>query len=99
MAERRRAAGTNHNEVPPGQAPPTVAEVVAMLASLVAATARVEGKLDKLLAELASLPRPAGRPAPRRPVARHPLRDRLPCQGHRPRRHEAAQCARSRRDH
>ena len=64
MAQRRRAAGTNDNEAPPGQASPTVAEVVAMLASIVAATARVEGKLDKVLAELASLPRPAGRPHP-----------------------------------
>jgi hypothetical protein len=99
MAQRRRAAGTNHNEVPPGEAPPTVAEVVAMLASMVAATARVEGKLDKLLAELASLPRPGGRPAPRHPVARHPLTGRLPCRGHRPRLPGQRQCARYRRDH
>jgi hypothetical protein len=100
MAERRRAADTNGNQVPPGQAPPTVAEVVAMLASIVAATARVEGKLDKVLAEFASLPRPAGHQAPRRSAATHaPLNDRTPCRGHRPQRREAAHCPRYRRNH
>jgi hypothetical protein len=100
MAERRRAAGPNANQVPPGQAPPTAAEVIAMLASVVAATVRVEGKLDKVLAELASPPRPAGHQAPRRSAATHaPLKDRTPCRAHRPQRREAAHCPRYRRDH
>ena len=98
MAERRRAAGKNENQVPPGKAPPIVAEVVAMLASIDAATARVEEKLDKVLAELATVPRPAGQPA-RDPVALHAVRNRLPCRGHRPPLHRAQQCAHYRRDH
>jgi hypothetical protein len=97
---KRRAVGSNANQVPSVQAIPTVAEVVAMLASVVAATSRVEGKLDKVLAELASLPRPVGHPAPRRPAATHaPLKDRTPCRAHRPQRREAAHCPRYRRDH
>jgi hypothetical protein len=101
MAKRRSPADPNANQVrPPGQAPPTAAEVVAMLASIVAATVRVEGKLDKVLAELAALPRPAGHPAPRRPTVTHaPLKDRMTCRGHRPGRREAAHCPRYRSDH
>jgi hypothetical protein len=99
MADRRRAAGKNENKVPPEETPPTVAEVLAMLASVVAATARVEGKLDRVLAEFASLPRTVGHEALRGPVASHPLRDRLPCRGHRPRPRKARQCAHYRRDH
>jgi hypothetical protein len=99
MAARRRAAGNQDSALPPGEAPPAVAEVVAMLASIMAATARLEGKLDQVLAELASLPGPAGDPAPRHPAARHALRDRLSCRGHQPRPRGARQCARYRRDH
>ena len=87
MPSRRRTADTRDTMTLPAGAPPTVAEVVAMLARIEAATARVEGKLDTVLAELASLPRPGGNPVPRPPVARHALRDRLPCRGHRPRLH------------
>jgi hypothetical protein len=99
MAARRRAAGGKDNALPPGEASPTVAEVVAMLARIEAATARVEGKLDKVLTGIAALPRPAGHPQPGRPAARHAQRDRLRCRGHQPRLRGARPCARDRRDH
>jgi hypothetical protein len=76
-----------------------VAEVVAMLANVVAATVRVEEKLDRVLAELASLPHPAAHQALRGAVASHALRDRLQCRGHQPRPRRARQCAHYRRDH
>jgi hypothetical protein len=98
MAERRRAGGANDKVAPPGQVP-TAAEVIAMLASVVAATTRVEGKLDRVLAELASLPRPTGQRALRGSAATHPLRNRLSCRDHRPRPRRARQCAHDRRDH
>jgi hypothetical protein len=69
-----------------------------MLANVVAATARVEGKLDRVLIELASLPGPVGHQALPEPVASHPLRDRLRCRGHRPPPRRARQCMRYRRD-
>jgi hypothetical protein len=84
---------------PPEQATPTAAEVIAMLTSIVEATTRLEGKLDRVLAELASLPRPARHQPPRGPAASHPLRNRLPCRGHQPRPRRARQCAHDRRDH
>jgi hypothetical protein len=99
MAERRRAAGAKDKMAPPGQVTPTAAEVIAMLASVVDATTRLEGKLDRVLAELASLPRPARHHPPRGPAATHPLRNRLSCRDHRPRPRRARQCAHDRRDH
>jgi hypothetical protein len=70
-----------------------------MLASVVAATVRVEGKLDKMLAELASLPRPAGHSAPRHPVALRPRTGRWPCRERQPRLRGVRQCAHDRRGH
>jgi hypothetical protein len=98
MADRRRAAGIKEAAASAGQLPSAVSEVAAMLATIEAATARVEQKLDQVLAELASRPRTAGHPAPRHPVARHAPRNRLPCRGHQPRPPGPPQCARYRRD-
>jgi hypothetical protein len=99
MAARRRSTSTKDNALPPGEVPPAVVEVIAMLARIEAATARVEEQLGGVLAELASLPRPGRHPAPRPPVARRPRRGRRPCRDYRPRLRGARQCANDRRDH
>jgi hypothetical protein len=99
MAGRRRAADNKETAMPPGEIPPVVAEVIAKLARIEAATARIEEQLNEVLAELASLRRPAARPAPPHPMARHALSARRTCRGHQPRLRGAQQCARFRRDH